>query len=343
MWNNSKFDFMARKNIITLFGAAGVALSLIACGGAERRVKVALPDVENGTEVSVVNYADSTTLCKAMVQNGEVTLVVPADEDVLTQIMVDGRVKAMYVAEGGDAEVKAGAEGAVGTPMNDRLSRMLAELDSVDNLDDEVLFAAHALKLYDANRDNLLGLYAANNWMRFAPAASIDSMLKTAPEAVANSRMKDKFIAAAKLRAKTAPGTKYTDFEAPQPDGKTVKLSELIEPGKYVLLDFWASWCPFCIRELPQLKEINERYKDAGLQIIGVAVRDKAEDTLRMVESKQLPWKVMYNTERVPYDIYGIAGIPHHILLSPDGTIISRGESAEKLKARLATLLEKVE
>lgn len=325
-----------------LFGAgAALALSLLACGGKERRVTVALPDVEDGTEVSVVNYADSAVLCKAVVQDGEAVIIVPSDEDVLTQIMVDGRVKAMYVAEGGDARVQPEAEGAVGTPMNDRLSRMLAELDSVDNLDDERLYTAHALKLYDANRDNLLGLYAADSWMRFAPAASIDSMLKTAPEAVANSRMKDKYLAAARLRAKTAPGSRYIDFAAPQPDGKTVKLSELIEPGKYVLLDFWASWCPYCIRELPQLKEINERYKEAGLQIIGVAVRDKAEDTRRMVESKELPWTVMYNTERVPYDIYGIAGIPHHILLAPDGTIISRGESAEKLNERLASLLEK--
>ena len=113
----------------------------------------------------------------------------------------------------------------------------------------------------------------------------------------------------------------------------------MITPGKYVLVDFWASWCPYCIKELPQLKELNDKYASRGLQLIGVAVRDEEADTRAMVEKKQIPWAVMYNAKRIPYDIYGIAGIPHHILISPDGVIVSRGESAKQLDARLEKLL----
>jgi len=67
-----------------------------------------------------------------------------------------------------------------------------------------------------------------------------------------------------------------------------------------------------------------------------VAVRDLPEDTRAMVEKQEIVWPVLYNTERVPYDIYGFSGIPHHILVAPDGTIVSRGESAAQLRDRLA-------
>ncbi len=105
--------------------------------------------------------------------------------------------------------------------------------------------------------------------------------------------------------------------------------------GKYALIDFWASWCPYCIRELPDLKALRADYGDM-LEIVGVAVRDLPEDTRAMVEKQEIVWPVLYNTERVPYDIYGFSGIPHHILVAPDGTIVSRGESAAQLRDRLA-------
>jgi hypothetical protein len=59
-----------------------------------------------------------------------------------------------------------------------------------------------------------------------------------------------------------------------------------------------------------------------------------------MVAKQELPWKVLYNTQKAPYDIYGFSGIPHHILIGPDGTIISRGENADQIKERLSTLLK---
>ena len=106
------------------------------------------------------------------------------------------------------------------------------------------------------------------------------------------------------------------------------------------MVDFWASWCPYCIKEIPQLKEIHEKYSGKGVDIVGIAVRDKTEDTEASVAKHSIPWKVMYNAQRVPYDIYGFTGIPHLMLIGPDGRIIARGESAAQTAARLSALLD---
>ncbi len=329
-----------KKQILRIASlCAASVLAIASCSRHENRLTVEMPDVADGTELAVVTYDDSVTLIKGVFAGAKVSLAVPADAEVLTQLMVDGRVKAFYVAEGGEAVVRAGSETATGTPVNDAFSRMVQQMDSVDNLDDLGLYTAFALEKYNENKDNALGLYAVNSWIRFADADAIDSLLKVAPQSIRDSKRKDKGIKSAALRKQTAPGSRYVDFAAVQPGGKTVRLSDMITPGKYVLVDFWASWCPYCIKELPQLKELNDKYASRGLQLIGVAVRDEEADTRAMVEKKQIPWAVMYNAKRIPYDIYGIAGIPHHILISPDGVIVSRGGSAKQLDARLEKLL----
>lgn len=324
-----------------ILGGVTVCALLAGCGSRERRVTIEMPDASDGTEIAVVTYDDSLTLAKGVFADGKAVIKVPTDKDVLAQLMIDGRTKAMYITESGEALIKSGSEAATGTPANDAFARMSAQMDSVDNLDDEQLYASFALKKYNENRDNQLGLYAVTQWMRFADADAIDSLLKKAPQQVRRSQRKDKALKAARLRKATAPGSHYTDFSAVQSSGKEMKLSEFIEPGKYVLVDFWASWCPYCIKEIPALKALLEKYGPSGLQIVGVAVRDEEADTKAMVDKKQIPWKIMYNTGRVPYDIYGIAGIPHHILLSPEGIIISRGENVQKIDARLQKLLSK--
>ena len=109
-----------------------------------------------------------------------------------------------------------------------------------------------------------------------------------------------------------------------------------------MLVDFFASWCPYCIKEFPDLKEIYTQYKDKGFEIVGVAVRDKEEDTRLTVEKHELEWVIMYNAARKPYDIYGFTGIPHFMLLDKEGVIVSRGESPRQISERLANIFNEV-
>lgn len=328
------------RSKVYLAAMAGLALLAGACANKEARLDMNLSEKYEGKEIQLMNYTDSTIVAQGVLTDGQLSLIVPEDANsALLQVMIDGRARFFYIAEPGRASLSDSLSVAVGTPLNDRFAALMKELDAIEDTDDNDAYAAYAAKQYDNNKENPLGLYFGTEWIRFSPTARIDSILQTAPEALKNSPKTAKYRAAAVLRDATAPGRKFTDFSAEQPDGKAASLASMVSPDGYTIVDFWASWCPYCIKEIPALKEIYAAYKDRGLEIVGVAVRDKIEDTQASIEKHQIPWKVMYNAQRIPYDIYGFTGIPHLMLLGPDGTIISRGEMPVQLNERLAELL----
>jgi thiol-disulfide isomerase/thioredoxin len=143
--------------------------------------------------------------------------------------------------------------------------------------------------------------------------------------------------------SKTDEGQMFTDFtvENGNLDNTPAKFSDYIGKGKYVLVDFWASWCGPCRREIPNLKAVYEKYKGNKFDILGVAVWDKREATLKAIEEEGIKWNQIIDAQTIPTEIYGIQGIPHIILFAPDGTIVARdlrgsaiGEKVAKMLAR---------
>lgn len=324
--------------------SALAALSLLgACSKPQTRIQYTLPDKFEGMEVSMVNYADSTVLASDTVRDGKVSFSLDPDKTdlpVLVQIMVDGRIRAYYIAEPGEASLDDSISVAAGTPLNDRLGQLMARLDSVEALDDIQAYSDFTGRIYNENKDNPIGLYFGTEWLRFASDTQADSIMAAAGPLLAGSLKARQFVNFAHLRAKTAPGREYVDVTGEDAAGAPVDLSSMIKPGHYTVIDFWASWCPYCIKEVPALKDLLRDYGAKGLDIVGVAVRDKTEDTAAAIERHGIDWPVLYNTQRRPYDLYGFTGIPHTVLVGPDGTIISRGENAEALRRRVASLLD---
>jgi thiol-disulfide isomerase/thioredoxin len=131
----------------------------------------------------------------------------------------------------------------------------------------------------------------------------------------------------------TAEGQPFADFTLTAEDGTQQKLSDYVGRGEYVLVDFWASWCGPCRREMPTVKEIFTKYQDQGLKVLGVAVNDEVKDAQAAIEEMGIEWPVIFDNQGLTLDIYGISGIPHLILFAPDGTIVSRGARGDSLKA----------
>lgn len=139
----------------------------------------------------------------------------------------------------------------------------------------------------------------------------------------------------ANIRA-TALGKGYIDFVMNDVNGKPVKLSSY--KGKYVLLEFWASWCGPCRAENPNLREQYKKYHDKGLNILGVSLDSKADLWKKAIEKDELPWehvsdlKGWQNQAAVQY---GVRGVPANFLIGPDGKIIAKDLRAETLNAKL--------
>ena len=126
--------------------------------------------------------------------------------------------------------------------------------------------------------------------------------------------------AEAKSKAAQAAGVVAPDFTLNDINGKPLSLSSL--KGRYVLLDFWGSWCIWCIRGMPQMKEYYKKY--AGkFEILGIDCNDTEAKWKEAVRKHELPWLHVYNPKdsKVLAE-YGVQGFPTKILIGPDGKIV---------------------
>ncbi|MDR0427937.1 MAG: TlpA family protein disulfide reductase [Dysgonamonadaceae bacterium] len=145
----------------------------------------------------------------------------------------------------------------------------------------------------------------------------------------------------AQAEENTAEGKMFTDFtiENGNPDGSSASLSDYVGKGKYVLVDFWASWCGPCIRETPVIAEVYEKYKGDKFEVLGVAVWDEKPKTLEAIETHGIVWPQILDASDIPTKRYAIKGIPHIILFAPDGTILYRGLRGDFLKEKVAEVM----
>lgn len=132
----------------------------------------------------------------------------------------------------------------------------------------------------------------------------------------------------------TAEGTMFKDFEV---DG--VKFSDYIGRGKYVLVDFWASWCGPCKEEIPNISKIYKTYAGKDFDVLSVAVWDNPENTKAAAAEHGVVWNQIINAQKIPTDLYGIQGIPQIMLFGPDGTILRRDLRGDAIEAAVKEAL----
>lgn len=137
----------------------------------------------------------------------------------------------------------------------------------------------------------------------------------------------------------TRPGKMAPDFTLETPDGKSLSLSDL--RGKYVLLDFWASWCKPCRAAFPKLKELYKQYKPQGFEVLSITNDTDHEAWKRAIEQDQTPWLHVADEFPDPYasgkviDMYGFHSLPSTMLIDREGKIIETLDGEEEIEAKL--------
>ena len=122
--------------------------------------------------------------------------------------------------------------------------------------------------------------------------------------------------------ANTLTGQKALDFTLTDLDGKKVSLKDL--KGKNVYINFWATWCPWCIKELPDIEKVYQEYKDKDLVVLAVDIGEDKATVKNFITRNSYNFKVLLDTDQSVAQAYGISSIPVSIFIDKDGNIASK-------------------
>lgn len=211
-----------------------------------------------------------------------------------------------------------------------------------------------AKKTISENSDNCLGISALSDIYYELEPSELREIINGMSAAVKEHEFVKGLMASANAKEATAEGKMFTDFEVQtvvghdrsmdaNPVYATVKLSDYVGKGKYILVDFWSPWCGPCKREMPNIKKVYEKYHGDDFDVLSIAVweREDVKVTMKTADELGVTWNQINNAKSIPTELYGIDGIPHLILFGPDGTILKRGFHGEKIEQIVSEYLKK--
>ena len=216
-------------------------------------------------------------------------------------------------------------------------------------------YKEHGQRALQENADNFTALFALQTLRSVSESTEMEAILPLidllVPELQEHRYVKG-IKDAITARVNTAPGKMFTDFTVqnvvgytrsvdPQPIYKEAKFSDYVGKGKYILVDFWAPWCGPCKREVPFIKAAYDKFHGKDFDVLSLAVWERESQKVSIDTAGELGmnWLHINNCGSVPTDIYGVEGIPHLMLIGPDGTILARDLRGHDIEAEVAKYL----
>lgn len=328
-----------------IYPIIGIGALAVACTGQQTgsayKVSASTAEEDNGKMAYLVNYDNGEKIDSVIIADRSIAFDGNVEKPVMVRMLIGDKRAGVFILEGGDITIDSLGV-AQGTALNIKLAELDAKEDSLAtvylNLTDDSLrnvVEQELVAMYDsaigACNDNPVGYVAFMNRAYSLDLKQLDSLVAKYPSYKEYARVQ-KLMESKRAEANTAPGKLFVDFTI-ENDSVQQKLSDYVGKGRYVLVDFWASWCGPCRREMKNIKDLYQKYHADGLDVLGVAVWDEPENSKTAMEQLELPWPQILNAQTIPTDIYGISGIPHLILFAPDGTIEARGMQGEELKS----------
>lgn len=298
------------------------------------------------------------TLERAVAEDGLIAhLVIPRSYN-LSFIPEEGIIKADLAAIAATGTVlndlhaqKAKAREALETETRGRLKAIRADKNMDDKAKEEAQdkivneFYGKIKPLAEADLkehpNDAIGLIALQTLlgMEDVTVAKAEALLQQAGDRLRAEESITKMVTRLRRVEATQAGAQFVDFEGVDDANKAVRLSDYVGKGHYVLVDFWASWCGPCRREIAHLKKVRDAYTDKGLVILGTVVWDEMEDHLKAMKELEITWPQIFNKTEAT-ELYGIAGIPQIILFDPAGKIVARDLRGEEINKLLDKALQ---
>lgn len=279
-----------------------------------------------------------------------------ADSIQMLYVMSDGfKRPELFIAGDGTVDMSIDSSGVAtikGTPLNDKYQEYLDKRASLakemqeEGKNEDSLYNELKKYIFDFSKENVsnvVGKYVFLDRGRSFDQSQLEEILPSLSNEFAGNpkfkKIEDRLNA---LKA-TAVGQNFVDLKGKTPDGKDISLSDYAGKDKYVLVDFWASWCPPCRKEMPAVVDLYNKYKNKGFEIVGVSLDKTNEDWIKGIKELNITWPQISDLKYWQSDLssaYAVNSIPHMVLIDKNGKIIARGFDAHELSDKLAELLK---
>ena len=334
------------------------------------RIDGIAPADANGQWVYLYKPSGQGASDSVQIANGRFTLERAVAEDgLIVHLLIPRSYNLSFIPEEGIIKADLAAIAATGTALNDLHAQKAKARETLEtetrgrlkairadkNLDDKAKeeaqekivneFYGKIKPLAEADlkehSNDAIGLIALQTLlgMEDVNVAKAEALLQQAGDRLRAEESITKMVARLRRVEATQAGAQFVDFEGVDDANKAVRLSDYVGKGHYVLVDFWASWCGPCRREIGHLKKVRDAYTDKGLVILGTVVWDEMEDHLKAMKELEITWPQIFNKTEAT-ELYGIAGIPQIILFDPAGKIVARDLRGEEINKLLDKALQ---
>ena len=334
------------------------------------RIDGMAPADANGQWVYLYKPSGQGASDSVQIANGRFTLERAVAEDgLIAHLVIPRSYNLSFIPEEGIIKADLAAIAATGTALNDLHAQKAKAREALEtetrgrlkairadkNLDDKAKeeaqekivneFYGKIKPLAEADlkehSNDAIGLIALQNLlgMEGVTVAKAEALLQQAGDRLRAEESITKMVERLRRVEATQAGAQFVDFEGVDDANKAVRLSDYVGKGHYVLVDFWASWCGPCRREIAHLKKVRDDYTDKGLVILGTVVWDEMEDHLKAMKELEITWPQIFNKTEAT-ELYGIAGIPQIILFDPAGKIVARDLRGEEINKLLDKALQ---
>ena len=324
----------------------------------------------DGKKVYLIDKMTDGAIDSVVVANGKFSFTGSASKDAFMAVKAEGKNwMTVFFNDGTPVAINVNDSTLKGSPLNERLTKYDVEQETpmrivkekVSKMTEAELEAhgeelmneinkaldeqtTYANKIFKEERNTLIPLAFSDLYFFDNGVEEYDNLVKEQVVFANHPYLKkSRDEVAEQLAPKDSPktafiGQQFIDLEMADPDGKMHKISELVGDGKWVLVDFWASWCGPCRAEMPNVLEAYNKYHAKGFEVLGISFDQKKEAWVKAIEQINMPWMQLSDLkgwECAAAPVYKIDGIPDNILIDPQGKIIDRALRGKALHSRL--------